>query len=210
MQSSDYPSVNRLADLQQFVADFSRVTRVPQLANTGRLENDVDHSYALALTCWFLAPKIAPELSLEKILKYALAHDTVEIHAGDTFVFAHEDHIASKSDREDEAIEQLEKEWPDFSEMIESARGYKQKVNEEAKFVKAIDKILPLLVIELGESSAFWRRLKITLDMEIENKVTIKVSDYVEPYYDMTIEWLRARGNMYDPKKEKEINEEDL
>lgn len=147
---------------------------------------------------------------MEKIFKYALAHDVVELHAGDTFVFAHEDHIASKSDREDEALELLDKDWPDFSEMIESARGYKQKIDEEARFVKAVDKILPLLVIELGEGKIFWRRLKITLDMEIENKVTIKVSDYIEPYYDMIIEWLRQRGNMYDPAKDTQEVDESL
>jgi 5'-deoxynucleotidase YfbR-like HD superfamily hydrolase len=60
-----YPSMARIAELQQFIADFAKVERVPQLADTGRPENDVEHSFGLALTCWFLAPKIAPELSLE-------------------------------------------------------------------------------------------------------------------------------------------------
>lgn len=196
----DHPSVERLADLQQFVADFSKVTRVPMLADTGRLENDVDHSYALALTCWYLAPKIAPELSLEKIFKYALSHDIVEIHAGDTFVFADANTLETKSAREDAAIEQLYEEWPDFTEMIDSAKGYKEKIDEEAKFVKAVDKILPLLVIELGESSEFWNRHKITLDMERENKVTILISDHVAPYYERVTLWLEERGNMHTPQ----------
>lgn len=33
--------MQRIADLQQFIADFSRVERVVQLADSGRLENDV-------------------------------------------------------------------------------------------------------------------------------------------------------------------------
>ena len=195
----NYPSIERLAELQQFVADFSKITRVPELIDTGRLENDVDHSYGLALTCWYLAPKIAPELSLEKIFKYALAHDIVEIHAGDTFVFADTTEISSKSEREDTALEQLYSDWPDFADMVDSASGYKNKIDEEAKFVKAVDKILPLLVIELGESSDFWNRHKITLDMERENKVTIHVSSHISPYYERVLAWLDARGNMHTP-----------
>lgn len=197
MNSDTHPSIERLAELQQFVADFSQVNRILELANTGRLENDVDHSFGLAMTCWYLAPKIAPELNLEKIFKYALSHDVVELYAGDTFVFANADKIASKSAREDAALDRLGAEWPDFSDMVNSSRGYKEKIDEEAKFVKAVDKILPLLLIELGESAAFWNHHKITLDMERENKVTIKVSDHVAPYYEKVITWLESRGNMH-------------
>lgn len=194
-----HPTVERLAELQQFVTDFSKVTRVPLLGDTGRLENDVDHSYGLALTCWYLAPKVAPELSLEKIFKYALSHDIVEIHAGDTFVFAETAILESKSAKEDAALKRLYKDWPDFTDMVDHARGYKNKIDEEAKFVKAVDKILPLLVIELGESSEFWNRHKITLDMERENKVTIRVSEHIAPYYERVILWLEGRGNMHVP-----------
>jgi hypothetical protein len=75
----------------------------------------------------------------------------------------------------------------------------KEKLDEEARFVKAVDKILPLLVIELGESSEFWSRHKITLEMERENKVTILVSDHVAPYYERVITWLESRDNMHKP-----------
>ena len=194
-----HPTVERLAELQQFVANFSKVNRVFELADTGRMENDVDHSYSLALICWYLAPKIAPELNEAKIFKYALAHDTVELYAGDTFVFADKEVLASKSEREDAALEQLYNDWPDFAEMVDHAKGYKEKIDEEAKFVKAVDKILPLLTIELGESSAFWQRHKITLEMERKNKVTILVSDYVAPYYERVLVWLEDRGNMHVP-----------
>lgn len=195
--STKHPSIDRLAELQQLIVDFSKVNRMFNLGDTDRRESDIDHSYGLALICWYLAPKIAPELSLEKIFKYALSHDIVELHAGDTFVFAPKDHLDSKSDREDAALEQLQNDWPDFQELVDHARDYKQKKDEEAKFVKAVDKVLPLIVIELGEGKTFWNQHKITLDMEIENKVTIKVSDYVAPYYDLIIEWLKKRDNMY-------------
>ena len=195
----EHPSVERLGELQQFVANFSKITRVPLFLDTGRLENDVDHSYGLALTCWFLAPKIAPELNMEKVFKYALSHDIVELYAGDTFVFAEAEKVDSKSEREDAALEQLYEDWPDFPEMVDYAKGYKEKIDDEARFVKAVDKILPLLVIELGESSEFWNKHKITLDMERRNKVTIHVSHYVSPYYEKAIAWLEGRDSMHRP-----------
>lgn len=173
--------------------------RVPQLADTGRPENDVEHSYGLALTCWFLAPKIAPNLNLEKILCYALAHDTVEIHAGDTFVFGSQEEIASKASREAAALEKLRGEWPDFTEMTTAAEGYMAKVDEEAKFVKAVDKILPVLMVNLGEKDVFWNRHKITLEMEEENKHTIEVSDIMAPYYQKLIDWMSDPDYFYKP-----------
>jgi putative hydrolase of HD superfamily len=197
--TSAHPTIERLTELQQFIADFSKVTRILQLPGTNRLENDVDHSFGLALTCWYLAPKIAPELSLEKVFKYALSHDIVELYASDTFIFAHPDQLASKSDREDAAIDQLRADWPDFTDMVEGAKDYKDKIDEEAKFVKAVDKILPLLLIELGEGAAFWSHHKITLDMMREIKVTIKVSDHIAPYYEKVLAWLEQRDNMHKP-----------
>ena len=192
-----YPSLDRIADLQRFIADLASVERVPHLADLGRPENDVEHSYGLALTCWYLAPKIAPELSLEKIFSYALAHDTVEVHAGDTFIFADESELATKSDREDAAITQIRKDWPDFPELSDYAEGYKNKRDEEAKFVYAVDKILPVLMVNLGEKSVFWNHHKITLAMQIAQKQMILKSDIVAPYYQKLIDWMRNPNYFY-------------
>ena len=194
-----YPSIDRLAELQKFVADLARIERVPQLADLGRPENDVEHSYGLVLTCWFLAPKIAPKLSLEKIFAYAIAHDTVEIHAGDTFIFAEQAELDSKSAREDAAIEEIAKDWPDFPELTDFAAGYKAKRDEEAKFVYAVDKLLPVLMVNLGEKEVFWNRHSITLDMEINNKQTILMSEIVAPYYQKLIDWLSDPNYFYQP-----------
>ena len=189
--------MDRLAELQQFIADFAKVLRVPQLADTGRPENDVEHSYGLAITCWFLHDKIAPELDMLKIFKYALSHDIVEIYAGDTFAFdTDKAFVASKESRERDAVGTLRETLPDFSEAIDYTEGYMDKINEEARFVKAVDKILPLIMIELKEGQEYWDRYEITLADLRENKKPILISDQVAPYYDLAFEWLELRGNM--------------
>ncbi|MDZ7744608.1 MAG: HD domain-containing protein [Candidatus Saccharibacteria bacterium] len=197
------PSIDRIAELQQLIADFACIERVLNLADKNRPENDVDHSYGLALTVWFLAPKLAPELSQEKVLKYALAHDIVELHAGDTFVFAPEDQLSTKNDREDKALKQLAKEWPDFPELIDYARGYKDKRDEEAKFVYAVDKILPPILINLGEKSDYWRKHKITKQMHNDKKRTILVSKHLKPYYQMLLDWTDSPNYFHNPEQEK-------
>lgn len=191
----DYPSLDRIAELQQLIADFAKVKRMPHLADNGTPENDVEHSFGLALTCWYLHPKIAPDLNLAEILKYALAHDIVELHAGDTFIFD-EENWAKKEARETAALERIRNDWQDFSEMGDYAEGYMKKETEEAKFVKAVDKLLPVIMVELGEKSAFWNKHNITLEMERQNKVTIHVSERMKPYHELLIRWLAERGNI--------------
>lgn len=192
---NDYPSMDRLAELQQLIADFSKVKRAVPLADANDAENDVEHSYGLAMTCWYLHDKIAPELDLSKILRYALAHDIVEIHAGDTYPWD-EAAVATKYDREKAAIRQIEKDWEDFPMIVEFAEGYADKINEEAKFAYAVDKILPVMMIELADAKAIWKKKKLNLDAEHKNKVTILKSDIVAPYYQKLIDWLEERGNI--------------
>lgn len=196
-----YPSVDRIADLQQLIADLSEVQRAIHIADKGRFENDVEHSYGLALTCMYLAPKIAPDLSMEKILKYALAHDMVEVHSGDTFAFDPAA-VKTKQLREKNAQQKLAKEWADFPEMLDSISAYEQRSDEEAKFVYTIDKILPAIMVNLGEKSVFWNRNKVTRTMhEHEKEKKMKHSKEASPYLQMLNEWLADPDYFYKSEK---------
>lgn len=195
------PSIERIAELQQLIANFSKVQRVLKLPNTNRLENDVEHSYGLALTCWLLAPKVAPKLNLEKILLYAISHDIVELYSGDTYVFDTE-RVRTKEQRESAALERLAQEWPDFVELIDAAKGYKEKRDAEAKFVYTIDKLLPPLLINLGEREGFWVKNKVTREMhELEKKQKMQHSPEALPYLEALNEWLRKPDYFYKPDK---------
>jgi putative hydrolase of HD superfamily len=196
------PSIQRITELQQLIADFAKVNRVPQLADTGRAENDVEHSFGLALTCWFLVPKIAPELNLEKVLLYSLAHDVVEIHAGDTFTFGSKEMLDSKVTRERAAIKKLQADWPDFAEMTEYAQDYLDMSDEEAKFVYAVDKMLPVIMVNLGEKDKFWYRHKVTRKMQIEEKRTkMAVSPAIDSYFEKFVEWFSSPDYYYPENK---------
>jgi putative hydrolase of HD superfamily len=190
-----YPSMDRLAELQQLVADFAKVKRAVPLADANDAENDVEHSYGLAMTCWYLHDKIAPELDLSRVLRYALAHDLVEIHAGDTYIFDAQA-VATKYKREKAAMRQLEKDWHDFPMIVEFAEGYADKIDEEAKFAYAVDKILPVIMIELSLDQKTWQEYGINLEMYRKNKITILKSDIAAPYYKKLLAWLDERDNI--------------
>ncbi|MGC1176849.1 MAG: HD domain-containing protein [Candidatus Saccharimonadales bacterium] len=193
--------MDRLAELQRLIGTFAGILRVPKLAQQDRQENDVEHSFGLALTCWFLAPKIAPHLNLEKILIYALAHDIVEVHSGDTFAFDAEA-VSQKADSEDQALRRLCSDWPDFSELTDAAAGYKEKRDAEARFVYTIDKLLPSIMTKLDDDTKFWREHKVTREMhEVEKNAKMRHSPEAFLYLDLLNAWMAEPDHFYKPER---------
>ncbi|HET7060262.1 MAG TPA: HD domain-containing protein [Candidatus Saccharimonadales bacterium] len=200
-KQGNLPSMDRLMELQQLIADFADIKRMVPIMDKQRSENDVEHSYGLALTCWFLAPKIAPTLALTKILKYALAHDIVEIHSGDVFAFDKKK-VHTKDAQEDRALNKLGREWADFPELVDAARTYKNKSDAEARFVYAVDKILPAIMTKIGVDEKFWTKHKITREMhETEKRTKMSHSPEVLPYVDLINEWMLNPDRFYKPSR---------
>lgn len=191
---SQPPSIERIAELQQLITQFAGVERIYYLPGLGRKDADTDHSYGLALTCWYLQPIIAPELDLLEIFKLAMAHDLVELHAGDAYIFDTEA-VKGKEQRERAALARLKDDWPDFPGMADYAEEYMDKASEEAKFVKAVDKMLPVILCEQS-GTAEWERLQVTLEMQRKHKVSMHVSPYISPYYEKLMDWLEGCGNI--------------
>src|SRR5487761_1693983 len=109
------PDIHRLIEFQSLLHQFQAIERVTHVPGKFEPENDTEHSYNLALSAWFLA-QYFPHLDRDKIIRYALVHDLVEIHAGDTYIYADQATIDTKKEREHAALLQLEKDWPDFPE----------------------------------------------------------------------------------------------
>ncbi|MBL8032021.1 MAG: HD domain-containing protein, partial [Candidatus Doudnabacteria bacterium] len=114
------PDLDRLIELQRLLQAFGSVDRVVHREHNGtmRQETDVEHSYNLAMTAWFIAPHF-PKLDHDLVIRYALVHDLVEVHAGDTYVYGSREELASKHDREAAAASKLAAEWSDFPELHE-------------------------------------------------------------------------------------------
>lgn len=194
------PDIKRLLDLQQLTIIFGNIERHIDLNDGTKKETDVDHSYTLAMAAWFLAPHF-PKLDRDLLIRFALAHDLVEVHAGDTYIYADEATRSSKQEREANALRRLAAEWPDFPELIATMHDYEIRESAEAKFIYALDKIMPMIAIYLGQGYS-WHLENVPLSQLHEAKRDkVKVSPDIAPYYDELYELLVAHPEYFPKEK---------
>ena len=197
-QPADKPSIQRILDLQQLLLLFAQIQRQCERrhAEGYQYENDTEHSYNLAMTAWFLAPHF-PELNRDVLICIALAHDILEVHAGDTDVYADEARLATKPAREAAAVQQLEQDWSDFPELLDAIRLYEAREAAEARFIYALDKIMPIMLIFISNGHT-WQRKGVTpekLDGVKQGKVD--VSPEIKPYYDALFALLLEHRDLF-------------
>jgi putative hydrolase of HD superfamily len=185
MPMKNRPSIERVLELQQLLLLFSQIDRFIERKHQDafRHESDIEHSYNLAMTAWFLA-QYFPHINKDMVIKIALVHDMVEVYAGDTYIFADAKTIATKQDREAAALERLKNEWFDFPDMIRIIEAYETLSTEEAKFVYALDKIMPMMQVYINDGHT-WKVEKMTLKMLNDyKKDKVKLSPEISKYYE--------------------------
>ncbi|MFQ9345645.1 MAG: HD domain-containing protein [Coprococcus sp.] len=82
------------------------ITRQTPLANGSRKENDAEHSWHLALMAGLLEEHADALRQMPRVMKMVLAHDLVEIDAGDTYAYDTEEQ-KTQHQRELKAAERL-------------------------------------------------------------------------------------------------------
>lgn len=149
---------------------FQRVDRTLYLPSSNRLENDVEHSYQLAMLAWYIAESNFLDLDKNLLITYALAHDFVEVYAGDTFLYSKKqtDH-ETKHAREEEARIRIQKEFPLFTELHSAILSYEKLDNKESRFIYVLDKIHPVIQLYL-DNGRMWKEKDVTLEMLLEKK----------------------------------------
>jgi len=198
MSDSQLPPLERLLELQRLLFDFRNVKRVVNLPNA-EAENDIEHSYSLAMTAWYIA-QYFPELDRDTIIRYSLIHDLVEVHAGDTYIYADAATLASKQQREADALQKLTQDWQDFPELSADIAAYEKLDTPESAFVYALDKIMPIMVIYIGEGYT-WKLEKITLEMlHDKKKDKISISPEIMHYYTALYELLQKSPHLIPAK----------
>jgi putative hydrolase of HD superfamily len=144
-----YPSSASLAlELGGVAIKFAQVERAPRYDNEHK-ENDAEHSYMLALVANELAATYYPTLDAGKVTQFAIVHDLIETVTGDvtTFQFTPEQ-MADKQQVEHAALQKLMDSLPTHTAQL--LYSYENQQTIEARFVKAVDKLLPVVVDILG------------------------------------------------------------
>lgn len=184
--------LQKLLGFAKILNELQKVERVIRVPGSERWENDVEHSYSLAMLAWYIIESEHLSLNKEKVLCYALAHDLVEAYAGDTYLYSEDkEFLASKIERERLAAERLAKEFPEVPEIHAAIRGYVTKEDSESRFVYALDKIEPVIKIYLDDGRT-WKEKKVTLEMVYKSKKDkVALSSEIQPYFDEFMELLR-------------------
>ena len=155
----------------KMLRDFEKVERVVY-RTPNRQENDVEHSYQLAMMAWFFADYLNLPLSKEKLMMYALAHDLVEVYAGDTPVYhvpGHPNTIETKKEREAQALIEIQKNFSYFKGMVDAVTAYEDRLDLESIFIYELDKLVPALNIYL-DNGLSWNVLGVTLADVVRDK----------------------------------------
>jgi len=123
-----------------------KIERQTFLSDGSRHENSAEHSWHLSLALLLFSDAAsASNVNLERAVQIALVHDLVEIHAGDTFIYADQ---SDRVEREQAAATKLfgmldDEQGGEFRALWEE---YEAKETGEARFVAAFDRLCPMLL----------------------------------------------------------------
>lgn len=136
--------VEEILPLGEVAEDFKAVDRKPRLAS-GRHENDAEHSWHLGIMATSLAARFYPHLNIEMIWRFSAVHDLSEIGGGDISSFGlNEAQMAEKEKLDQEGTERILRRIRGI--VNADLREYERQDTPESRFVRATDKLLPIIV----------------------------------------------------------------
>jgi 5'-deoxynucleotidase YfbR-like HD superfamily hydrolase len=114
---------------------------------TGRPENVAEHSNMLAIVAPGVAELHYPELDANLISRFASIHDAVEAYVGDTTTHNITDAgLKAKAAREVSGLKRFKKDFAIMPGVMRIVEQYEAQEVKEARFVRIIDKWMPVLV----------------------------------------------------------------
>lgn len=190
-------TLNDLLDFTSFTHDIRSVKRSMWVKSEELMENDSEHSFQVALIALYLIEQNNLPLDAYKAMGLALVHDILEVHAGDTYIYGTEQDRTSKQEREAKAVDILRRQWPEQRLMLQLIDEYEAKITAEARFVYALDKLVPILnnILDDGRN---WQRDHITLTQLQQAKTKkIALDAEIERYYGMILVLLRSKPELF-------------
>lgn len=127
-----------------------------------RYENSAEHSWQVALLAFALAPFADEPIDTGKVIKMLLLHDIGEIDADDVFFFDEQRRAAAK-EKELAAMKRIFALLPEETadEFFEIWDEFENGSSNEAKFARAIDRVMPVLQ-NLYNNKQSWTENNVT------------------------------------------------
>lgn len=194
--------LDQLLDFVKFTHEIRNVRRAVLLEDDSRQENDAEHMYQLALTVWFLIEKDNLKLDKFRAVGLALVHDIVEVYAGDVPSYLPEHSHPSKAENERLAAARIKREWRTFKSLNSLIHEYEERQTPEAKFVYALDKLIPVVNNYLYDGRV-WRKVGLDLDWLKSSKAgKVDESADVHAYYKEMLKLLEKQPELFGAKSE--------
>lgn len=188
--------LDKLLDFIKFTHELRKIKRQIVL-DDDQNENDAEHSYQMAMLAMFIIDENNLNLDRYRCMAMALVHDVIEVYAGDLIVFAPQKELVDKAAREQEAVEQLAQDWPNISSLHELIEEYEERKTPEAKFVYALDKLIPEINNYLYGGKA-WKKHGIKVEQVKEvKKGKVDINPTIGNYHKQIIKLIEANPELF-------------
>jgi len=178
---------------------------VPDGNGGHREENDAEHSWNLTMIACMLAPHIDPNLDVGIIAQLCPVHDLVEVIVQDTSVWSSKAELATKEEREADALKILRTRWAIFPWLIQMLDIYERQDTNEARYVRSIDKYIAICT-RFMERGSFIHQKAITKEMFdeylIEHRIKAQVHLGAAAYYEAARADFEAHPEHFAPSKQ--------
>ncbi|HFB64004.1 MAG TPA: HD domain-containing protein, partial [Aeromonadales bacterium] len=181
--------MKELGELFSFILEMDKLKAIYRRTtvkdDNNRQENSAEHSWHIALAAQVLQQYAAEPVAVDRVVSMLLIHDVVEIDAGDTFAFDEQHILDGQLEKELAAAERLFGLLPEHqaNNMRQLWLEFEQAESNDARFAKAMDRILPL-VQNMANNGGSWAHHKVRKDQVLARNLYLKQSapklwDYV-------------------------------
>mgnify|MGYP000538520655 FL=1 len=195
----------RLKKQLDFIMEIDKVKNIfrqTYLADGKRKENDAEHSWHLALMAVLLKEYSNEEVDLSKVIPMVLAHDLVEIDAGDTYAYD-EKGATTKEYREKQAAERIYGLLPEdqgqwLKALWEEFEAYE---TPEAKFAHVLDNCQPLFLNDASNGKSWEEHQVKKSQIYKRNRKTGEGSEVIWEYMKELVDKHIALGHVINDEK---------
>jgi 5'-deoxynucleotidase YfbR-like HD superfamily hydrolase len=190
----------RMLKFVELTHAFQQVKRKILVTGENRLEHNLEHSAQLEWVATYIVCTENTNLDLILVQWYCKVHDLSELYgARDVSVYTDPvELVRGKEERERLAVRKLLQEFTEFKQLRQYISEYRQKKCPEARFVYALDKLLPMWNIFLDEGRS-WHSFNVTIDrMRKAKESKIKRCPIVwAKYQQLLVELRRRQGDLF-------------
>ena len=168
---SDDGRLDSLLKFSALAEEMDKISRRTKLADGSRRQNDAEHSWRIALMALLFKEYFAQDVDERKAALLCLAHDLVEIYAGDTFAYDAAANVG-KEEREEAAAQKLFGQLPD--DIARKLRALWNEFEEfktpESRYANCMDRLEPFLNNSLSLTGGTWTEAGATVAM-VEKRI---------------------------------------